>query len=119
MAVGMNVLAQGVLGWVEHNQLYSYDPSFFAEFLDTIAFDAGNLERAKVFMRRRDPARLQQLFHRYHEHMIDITLPEIRPLLEPVIEAGVFESNVVELGTARFEEIAREVGLDPAEVMPA
>lgn len=119
MAVGMNVLAQGVLGWVEHNQLYRYDPSFFADFLDTIVFDAGNLERAKVFMRRRDPARLQELFHSYHEHMINITLPEIMPLLEPVIEAGVFEPNVVELGTARFGLIAREVGLDPAEVMPA
>ncbi len=117
VVVGMNVLAQGVLGWVEHNQLYTYAPQFFAPMLETIAFDIGNLERAKVFMRRRDPERLGELFTGYRKHMLEITLPEIMPLIGPVMEAGVFQDDVVELGTERFAEIAAAVGLDPVAVM--
>lgn len=114
--VGMNVLAQAVLGWIEHNHLYRFDPEFFAPVAETIAFDAGNWERSKIMMRRRDPEQLRSQFEAHRDHMLEITIPELTPLLEPVIAVGVLPQDVFKIGIDRYRETADAVGVEMTEV---
>ncbi len=113
VAVGMNVIAQGVLGALEHRQLHNYDPVLFAALVETIAFETGNLERVKVFLRRRDPERLSNLMLGYHRHLLEASIPTIMPLLEPVLTLGIFKGDIVQEGLERFAAIAIDVGVTP------
>lgn len=109
--VGMNVLAQAVLGWIEHNALLRFDAEFFAPFVDTVSFDAANWQRAQIMMRRHDQTALQAQFQRYYDHLTSITIPELTPLLEPVIALGVFPADIFEIGEARYLGLAAELGI--------
>jgi hypothetical protein len=113
VAVGMNVVAQGVLGALEHRQLYAYNPVLFAPLVETIAFETGNLERVKVFLRRRDPEQLSDLMLRYHRHLLEVSIPTIMPLLEPVLTLGIFQGDIVQEGLERFAAIAVDVDVTP------
>ena len=115
VVVGMNVIAQGVLGALEHRQLHTYDPVLFAPLVETIAFETGNLERVKVLLRRRDPDRLRELMLSYHRHLLEVSIPTIMPLLEPVIALGIFRGDIVQEGLERFAAIAIDVGVEPPE----
>lgn len=110
--VGMNVLAQAVLGHIEHRNLLRFDPVFFAPFVETIAFDAGAWERARLAMARRDPDRLREQLVAHQRHMLDLTIPELKPLLTPVIAAGVFPPDIFEVGIERYADVARMVGVE-------
>jgi hypothetical protein len=114
--VGMNVLAQAVLGHIEHRCLYRFDPAFFAPFAETIAFDAGAWERARIAMGRRDPEQLREQLEAHRQHMFDLTIPELKPLLAPVIMAGVFPPEIIELGIERYSEVALELGVELRDV---
>jgi hypothetical protein len=110
--VGMNVLAQAVLGHIEHRNLLRFDPVFFAPFVETIAFDAGAWERARIAMTRRDPERLREQLEAHRRHMLELTIPELEPLLEPVIAVGVLAPDVFEVGIERYAEVSRQVGVE-------
>jgi hypothetical protein len=111
--VGMNVIAQSVIGTIEHRQLCTFDPVFFAPLVEVLAFEAGNLERVQVMLRRRDPSHIEMLLAKYYEHLITVTKPEIMPLLEPVIALGIFADDIIEQGLARLAAIADAVGVNP------
>jgi hypothetical protein len=113
VAVGMNVIAQGVLGALEHRQLLAYDPTLFAPLVETIAFETGNLERVKVFLRRRDVDHLTELMLGYHRHLLEVSIPTIMPLLKPVFELGIFTGDITQEGLGRFAAIATDVGVTP------
>jgi hypothetical protein len=110
--VGMNILAQAVLGWIEHNSLFTFDQTFFAEFADTIAFDAGNWQRAQIAIERQDQASIERELRRYYIHLQQITVPELEPLLMPVIDLGILPRNAFVLGEQRYCEIAAAIGVD-------
>ena len=114
--VGMNVLAQAVLGYIEHRALYRFDPVFFAQFAETIAFDAGAWERARIAMQRRDPERLRGQLAAHRQHMFDFTIPELKPLLAPVVAAGVFPPEIIEIGIERYSEVSLELGVELHDV---
>jgi hypothetical protein len=114
--VGMNVIAQGVLGSIEHPRLYRYSPEFFKDFVSTIAFDAANLERTRIMLLRRNHDTIVSLLMRYQRHLEEISIPELLPLLEPVFKLGIFEREVVDAGRQRLINIAESVGVRLEEV---
>jgi hypothetical protein len=111
--VGMNVIAQSVIGTVEHTQFCRFDPTFFAPLVDVLAWEAGNLERVLVMLKRRDLEHVEALIASYYEHLLTVTKPQLMPLLEPVIALGIFQGDVVDQSITRLVTIARRLGVKP------
>jgi hypothetical protein len=112
VVVGMNILAQGVFGSFEHRQFYRFDPVFFAPAFDTITFELMSTERAKEFIRRRDPERVKAIFARWHHHLVVESLPQLAPYISAVADVGIFDPDLPEQGERLFEQLAADVGVD-------
>jgi hypothetical protein len=111
--VGMNVVAQSVIGTIEHQQLLKFDPDLFAPLVEVLAWEAGNLQRILVMLRRRDPDHVHALLEHYYDHLLTVTKPQLMPLLEPIFALGIFESDVIEQSIARLAAIAHAIGVEP------
>ena len=107
--VGMNILAQGVLGWVEHRQLYRYDPVFFADFAGVIAREAARLELALLFLKRRPADRVMPAVHACRTHLAEVTVPHLSAYLEPAIARGIFTADIADQGFSALDRIDAEL----------
>jgi len=64
-------------------------------------------------LKRRDPGHVESLLLHYYEHLLNVTKPQLMPLLEPILALGIFQDDVVEQSIARLAMIARRLGLEP------
>jgi hypothetical protein len=113
--VGMNVVAQSVIGTIEHQQLLRFDPVLFAPLVEVLAWEAGNLQRVLAMLRRRDPSHVRELLVRYYDHLMGVTKPELLPLLDPIFALGIFETDVIDQAITRLATIAAALGVEPPD----
>lgn len=114
MVVGMNVVAQGTLGIIEHEQLSKFAPGLLDPFAEAAIGMRTDLDRAVLWLQKRDQAAVTEAFRRYWIHLHEISLPELTPLLEPLIKAGVFAPDLISDARRRFAEIMRRSRLEPS-----
>lgn len=116
MVVGMNGVAQGTLGIIEHEQLYRFAPDLLAPFAEAAIGMYSDLQHAVMWMRRRERESVAAAFHRYWAHLHEVSLPEIGPLIRPLVAAGVFTEDLIRESEQRFRRIMTDTGLDPTSL---
>lgn len=110
LAVGMNVVAQGTLGIIEHECLYRRFPDFLPFFPEIIDGMGKDLETAIAFLREQPREAVEREMVRLWQHLHLITIPELDPLLAPLIARGIFPATIVADSIERFLAIADQIG---------
>jgi hypothetical protein len=116
LVVGMHILAQGVLGPLEHERLYRFNPDYFSGFDDARVGNLADLEYAKIFLGRRPTARVHEHLQRAYTHLVETTVPEITPLMAPLFELGVIEPEAVAIAKSTFRELARALQCEIVDI---
>ena len=111
LAVGMNVVAQGTLGIIEPEYLHVYFGDFLDFFPEAIAAMREDLDTAVEFLGRQPPEAVMAELTRLWHHLHRITIPELAPLLEPIIARGIFPRTLVAESIDRFLQIAARLGV--------
>lgn len=112
LAIGMNVVAQGTLGIIEHELLYQSFPHFLSFFPTVIMGMREDLDIAIEYLDDQPHDEVAAEARRLWLHLHNVTAPELLPLLEPIIAAGIFPADIVDRSIDRFVEICGRLRID-------
>jgi len=118
LAVGMNVVAQGTLGVIEHEYLHRYFGEFLSFFPEVISGMKEDLDVAIGYLSEQPTSDVLAEFQRLWIHLHLVTIPELTPLLEPIIARGIFPKTLVQESIERFLKIADQLGISKDAFSP-